>query len=260
MVSCAGRGLPGAAVQYRLACLLNRPGQSKEGFMKEKICVLSAVLLVAVVPVRSKSLLYQRRSAQGSTPVHAVIDTLENTFRISLTWQEKGGEVTHIVETDSSLETVSWRYRDEARNSDFRACKKGERIMLRGKHQGEEVQREFELDGYAWLQMFPHEMAGFITSDAGTRYYRAIGIQGRGDMKMATFKAIKKGIEPIDLNGCSVDAVHVEISLTGFLSMFWTGHYWFRESDGRYLRFEGNMGGPGSEQVVTEFQLQSRAP
>jgi len=72
-------------------------------------------------------------------------------------------------------------------------------------------------------------------------------------MKITSFtvKRLKKP-EVIKIMGQDVPAVHIKISLSGLLSMFWTGHYWFRQQDGVFVRYRGKSG-PGKQVSVMEL-------
>jgi len=47
--------------------------------------------------------------------------------------------------------------------------------------------------------------------------------------------AAKDKTEIIEVNGKKVEASKLRIGLAGWLSIFWTGDYWFRLSDGLYI-------------------------
>jgi hypothetical protein len=71
-------------------------------------------------------------------------------------------------------------------------------------------------------------------------------------LKIGKFSVTRKADEPIDLAGKTVAAVHLRISLSGLLSVFWHGDYWYRRGDGRFLRYRGKNR-PGGEVAVSEL-------
>ena len=66
--------------------------------------------------------------------------------------------------------------------------------------------------------------------------------------------AVKKKRMILNLNGANEEAVEVELRLGGLLSVFWKSNYWFRRTDGVFLRFEGPSGPPGAPDVIVEYQ------
>ena len=75
-------------------------------------------------------------------------------------------------------------------------------------------------------------------------------------MKITRFKLKKKRIDTISINGKEVEAVYITVSLTGLLSIFWTGKYWYRKSDGVFLRYKGKSG-PGTGVSIMELTSET---
>ena len=59
------------------------------------------------------------------------------------------------------------------------------------------------------------------------------------------------------LAGKEIAAVHLRISLSGLLSIFWHGDYWYRKGDGRFLRYRGKnrSGGPVAVSELVEEKV-----
>ena len=51
------------------------------------------------------------------------------------------------------------------------------------------------------------------------------------------FEGTKQGTETISIDGKDIKAVHVKLSLTGFLAVFWKAGFWFNAQTGRFLRY-----------------------
>ena len=67
--------------------------------------------------------------------------------------------------------------------------------------------------------------------------FHAIGTKGRGDMKIARFSFKKLAQESRSVAGRELALARYQISLTGLLSVFWKGHYWYRRSDGHFVLY-----------------------
>jgi len=66
-------------------------------------------------------------------------------------------------------------------------------------------------------------------------------------------RAMKKDIEKIEVNGSTFVTQRIEITLCNFWGNFWNANYWFRKSDGLFLKYEGANGPPGTAKTVIEF-------
>jgi hypothetical protein len=75
-------------------------------------------------------------------------------------------------------------------------------------------------------------------------------------MRIGTLRARRKEETALEWRGRLVPTLLVEIALTGFASIFWSGEYWFRPADGRSLLAESDRG-PGTKkgyiELVSEF-------
>jgi len=53
-------------------------------------------------------------------------------------------------------------------------------------------------------------------------------------------EVVRQGVESLSVPSGQTSAVRVELRLGGLLAPFWRGRYWFRASDGLFLRFDGS--------------------
>ena len=56
-------------------------------------------------------------------------------------------------------------------------------------------------------------------------------------MKGTKFKAEKQGEQRIIIDNKQMDTIYINISMTGFKSVLWTGHYWFKKDSGIFMRY-----------------------
>jgi hypothetical protein len=75
---------------------------------------------------------------------------------------------------------------------------------------------------------------------------------GPGALKLGAMNAVKLGDEPVLINGNKHTCLHVRVALAGIFAKLWHADYWFRKSDGRFLKgvWVEKMGAPPS---VTEL-------
>jgi hypothetical protein len=63
----------------------------------------------------------------------------------------------------------------------------------------------------------------------------------------------KGGREPIVVAGTRVEAVRLKMTVPGLPVLFWSAPWWFRASDGTFLRFEMAQGMPGTPKTILEL-------
>jgi len=200
------------------------------------------LMLVGFIGLTAENLDY-RETTSGRSESHCYrIEPFGSGFLVTLQRRGVGVALDDEFETDAEFSTRRWRFHDASDNTHVEAFREGDVIHLSGVHDNNAIRREFHIDRSPWKQIFALDFESFIRSPEKEFSFWSIGTSGAGDMKIARFSARKKGARQVMVNGLPVDAVGLRLSLTGLLSLFWHGDYWFRKSDGRYLLYEGRNG------------------
>jgi hypothetical protein len=168
-------------------------------------------------------------------------------WSIELASRRSGGDaVRQTFRAAADFSTLAWTFSDPARRMELAAGVQGDEIVLSGSFAGAKVDKRFAAGGAPWNQLFQMGLVPFVQGNDESRQFRSIGTQGPGELKIGKFTVKRQGEEKVILAGKEVETVHLRISLSGLLSIFWHGDYWFRESDGRFLRYRGKnrSGGP----------------
>jgi hypothetical protein len=63
-------------------------------------------------------------------------------------------------------------------------------------------------------------------------------------------RAKKIRTEKILVQEREVETQNIRVKLTGFKAIFWHSDYWFRRSDGLFLKYRGVEGPPGTPETV----------
>lgn len=210
---------------------------------------MRALLLVLLAASGSTST-YREDAGGRSIHTFTVTDT-PTGHAIHVTREGGGYSAVEDFVLDRSWHTVAWTHVDVKRGTRVTARRNGATIVLEGKHEGDAVFEEYDAGTQPWHQIMPIDLEPFVRSGKESFRYWAIGITGPGALKMATFEATREGTSRVTVGGKPVDAVHVRISLTGLLRPFWGADYWFRASDGKWLRFQGKSTfGEGTIELV----------
>ncbi|MDP8202619.1 MAG: hypothetical protein P9M11_10840 [Candidatus Tenebribacter burtonii] len=146
--------------------------------------------------------------------------------------------------------TQKYTHKDSTRNIDLTAIKYGKNIILKGSFEQKVIDTIVKLDDAPWKQSMSYSLSEFALGDEEKIEYWIVRLDKFKGQKM---QAEKTGIEEITIAGKQYNALKVKISATGLRSKFWSGHYWFRSSDGLFLRYEGLNGLPGSIKTIIEF-------
>jgi len=204
------------------------------------LCVLASVLA-------AESLTY-RETEGGLTTTHTIVITPQSPgYRIELQSRGAGGGVVlQTFRTAADLSTLAWTFQDAGRQMELSARRQGDAIVFSGNRRGEKIQERFNASGAPWNQLFQMGLAPFVLGDREETAFRSIATQGPGELKIGKMSVTREGPEEIEMGGRKIAAIHVRISLSGLLSVFWHGDYWYRRSDGRFLRYRGKnrSGGP----------------
>ncbi len=197
-------------------------------------------------PLGSETLTYREVEGDAvSTHVITILPAGEG-FRVDLATTRSEAVVRQTFLTAADFSTREWSFSDPARRLELAAAVQGEHIVLSGSFRGEKVAKRFAAAGPPWNQLFQMGLEPFARSGQKGMAFRSIGTQGPGELKIGKMTVTRKQDEEIEIDGHPVAARHLRISLSGILSMFWHGDYWFRKSDGRFLRYRGKnrAGGP----------------
>ncbi len=146
--------------------------------------------------------------------------------------------------------TQKFTHKDSTKNIDLTATKDGRNIILKGISEEKNIETVIKLDESPWKQSMSYSLSEFALGDEEKIDYWIIRLDKFKGEKM---QAEKAGTEDISIYGTQYHAVKLKISASGLRSKFWSGHYWFRASDGLFLKYEGWNGLPGSTKTIIEF-------
>ena len=173
-------------------------------------------------------------------------------YVIELESKVNNNRIIQKYETDSSLATCLWEYKNKVKKTKISARRVKNTIFLSGLHKGKKIEKKFKINEWAWNQVFHIGLEKFVLSSRTAMKFWSIGTMGPGDMKITKFSVKKKGKTTLLLNGKSIGALRVKMSLSGLLSIFWSGQYCYRISDGKFLQYRGKSG-PGTPVTVMQM-------
>lgn len=157
----------------------------------------------------------------------------------------------HEVFVDKSLATKWWDYRDPAKGIDIHAQRSGSALLIRGTLKGKPFERREEIDSSPWYQSIERSFEPLALAPEGST--TEFWVLQPDTLRARKIQARNEGVDRLMIEGQSVSAARLRISLPGFLAAFWSSSYWYRLSDGKFVRFEGLHGPPGSPVTTVEL-------
>ncbi len=147
-------------------------------------------------------------------------------------------KVINIVTCGQDYKTVSWNYKEN--NADVTGTRDGNLIIISGQYKNNLVCMTNKIDDSPWYESIESSLSIFALGKLASIEFWLVR---SGKFQAYKMVAYRKNIEAIKVNGNSVEAQKVTVTLPGILSIFWKVDYWFRVSDGQYVRFEGKREG-----------------
>ncbi len=168
---------------------------------------------------------------------------------LSVVLKDSGFAETHTFTLASDLSTLRWVYEyPDGRSAVF--TRKGNGIRSEGYLPGKHPESEAEIDEAPWYAVIGMGLGRFVRDGEMKASFWTVNPDNGKAYKMA---ARRRGGETIVRDGRPVPAIKVTVSVSGVPAAFYATEYWFRESDGVLLRFEGTSRGPGSPKTILEL-------
>lgn len=151
------------------------------------------------------------------------------------------GNEKHEYILDNGYKTESWKIINPVSNTSLAVSLKNGKYSISGKFNGKPISKTVKSKGKPWYQNIAYN-AGLTLKNGKSLEYECF----RPDnIKLYTMSAVKKGIEKFD----GRNTVKIEVSLTGFMSAFWSCDYYFDTATLMFVGYKGVNGGPGTPET-----------
>lgn len=210
-------------------------------------------LLLALTVIFSHTVLaseknYVYRETTGKTSINSEWTIKPSAEGYSVV-AESVSEYHHVL-CNQDHSTVSWEVRNPGSGMDLAVRRDENLLVVEGKFKGKEIKEELKIDDLPWYQFVEVSLSDFVRSEQEKTEFWIIQ---PNNLKHYKLVAIKQKTENITINDQEVEAVQVKVTVSGIASLFWSTQYWYRKSDGLYIRFEGVRGGPGTPKTIVEL-------
>jgi hypothetical protein len=187
--------------------------------------------------------------------------TGQKTVRIEV-WEEQGSDgavlrsvmsngENYAILNEPDMATISFSYGNAGQRTSYTASRHGNEIKLEGTLKGRPFSRVSRIDDHPLYQSVERSLQEFAIS--GSPKTISLWIVLPAEAMVFELMAHREGREVVEVAGARVDAEKVKVSLPGIASWFWSSLYWYRPSDGTFLRSECVRGIIGTPKTVLEL-------
>lgn len=144
--------------------------------------------------------------------------------------------------------TTHWRLSDA--QYDIQVERRGDKLLLRGRHDGRVINSDMALDASPWFQSLSYSLRVWLADSSDEIAFWTL----RPD----TFEAVKLHAqrlwpEALTTRAGTRQAIRVRVRAEGLLAPFWKADYWFRADDHVFIKYQAVNGLPGSPETVIEL-------
>ena len=130
-------------------------------------------------------------------------------------------------------ETISFRVENDAEGTSYEGSLVDNKLHLKGKLEGEDINKVIELDDKPFYHSPKFNLAGFILSDKEKVKFWTIR---RDKLTKYLMRAEKDAEETLTINAKDIKAIKVYYTATGIGSHFYKRYYYFRKDDGIFIK------------------------
>jgi len=156
-----------------------------------------------------------------------------------------------VIQSSGTYASISWEGTNRKDDTTISAHRQGDTIVLEGTLRGDPISKTMAIDAAPWYQSLSWSLRRLVLSDDKQTEFWTLRPDTLEKHKMV---AKKMGEEEVQIEGVSVPAIRLEVRLKGMLSPFWSSTYWYRKTDGVWLRYEGPSGPPGKPMIFIEYR------
>lgn len=216
------------------------------------IMVMLMVFLATEVKAAEQNYVYHSITKDVVVTLNEKVTIKEDEI-INIISFDNGAIIKTIL--DPKLATKEWKLHNKGEDTDLIAERSDNSIVIKGDFKGKEITKELKIDNRPWYQAWNLSFGRFVLSNRDRQEFWTLR---DSDLKEFVMVVLREKEEIIELNGEAIETVKVKVTLNNWMSKFWKVHYWFRKSDGVFLRYEGVNGPPGTPLTVTELKSEAQ--
>jgi hypothetical protein len=212
--------------------------QFRRFFTLRHITILCVFLGAAVLPAHATLIFHYKTHHPGTGEISSrfycsLEQNLSGGYQAYWVINENGAKTEEDYVLNEYFETLRFRVVNIEEKTDYIGERADGSVLIRGRFKGSEIERTIPIDERPFYYNPKLGLMGFVKS--GKTEERFWGFQNR-ELKIYPMKATRAGHEVISVDGKDVEAVKVYWTVDDFRSAFFKRTYWFRASDGLYVK------------------------
>jgi hypothetical protein len=214
-----------------------------------KILLLS--ILLCPVTSFAQKLVYRKIQEKDTSLITITLTQNGGSYTYHSESVLKNGKVSEVATITNEGLAQTYSYSNEGEQYTVQCRQENGELKLSSRHNGKEQNKTIKLK-QAWRQIFPYDLSSFVQSRSDTISFVSVGLYGPGALSLGGMQSVKLAEEYVTVNGTQQTTLHVRVALAGIFARFWHADYWFRKSDGRFLKGIW-VEKPGAKPCVTEL-------
>jgi len=205
-----------------------------------KWLILIFICLSFIQPAWAEKVLSYRTYNQktGETVNHFTItigDVIKDTRKVS--WEKIEGKDVTLEEylLDAHYATQKWKVLRPKNDTNYTGERRGDTLFLQGQLNGKRLNKYIKIDHRPFYYNPKLGLMNFVLSKKKSSKFWAMR---NDDCTEYLMEAKNKGPDLIQIAGQNIEVIRVHWTLPDFRSAFFKRVYWFRASDGMYIRQE----------------------
>ena len=202
----------------------------------------------AAFPDGTVRLVYRETTGQVSAEREYLVQRTPKGLELQVTFFAEQPVMRKIL-AGPDYDTYQEFYEELTGPGHVEVTRQGDLISLSGVANDKTISLCKYVDGIDWYGSVLL-LKNFVLSGDETRLFYVTKPE---EERLVKLKAIREGEEAILVNGKAMDTVRVRFTMPDFRSIFWSSTYWFRTTDGLFVKSDETRGGPGSPKVKVEL-------
>jgi hypothetical protein len=199
---------------------------------------ISVLLFICGFAFAEKTLLYREyneKTGEITRISRYMGDPTSGKIKITINWEvensAKSGTQTSTL--NARYATLHWKVIDPNEHTDYVGERKGNLLLIKGTHKDKPVDKRMKIDDLPFFSNPTIGLEEFVRTGKKKMDFRIIRPDDLSQYKM---KAENKGEQIITVGDKPIEVIQVKWGLTGLRSKFYSQTYWFRKSDGVFVR------------------------
>jgi hypothetical protein len=234
--------------------IIDNPAVFQRTFLRLSMSCALWSLALSASPLFAATLTYRFFAGKDTAVSSCIISKDSAGTVISTEWRSDTANMVNELRIDISGADRSWKAAERTKGTNVLLVKAGDSLVLSGTFRGKPASRTYALGRVVWKQMMPFDLCDFALSSNESITFTGIALVGPYALKPYTMRARRMAEETVEIRGTPVTTVHIKIAPTGLFSALWHGDYWFRKSDGLFVKSisPGMPGSPGAIMVLVD--------